>query len=193
VLYNQPPAHFVPENAKIITGECLMTPIKTLARIETSMGNITIELDMEKAPITTANFLDYVNSGFYENTIFHRVIPGFMIQGGGLTTDMENKATRDPIKNEADNGLANKRGTIAMARTQIVDSATCQFFINVVDNDFLNHQAPTPSAFGYAVFGRVLEGMETVDAIAGVATGSRNGHRDVPVEPVMIERITLLE
>jgi cyclophilin family peptidyl-prolyl cis-trans isomerase len=170
-----------------------MSHTNPIARIETSMGTITIELDIEKAPVTVANFLEYAKNGFYENTIFHRVIPGFMIQGGGMTADMESKATRAPIKNEAANGLQNKRGTIAMARTQIVDSATAQFFINVVDNDFLNHQAPTPAAFGYAVFGRVIEGMETADTIAKVTTGSRNGHRDVPVEPIVIERVTILD
>jgi cyclophilin family peptidyl-prolyl cis-trans isomerase len=170
-----------------------MSHTNPVARIETSMGTITIELDIEKAPVTVANFIEYAKSGFYENTIFHRVIPGFMIQGGGMNANMESKATRAPIKNEAGNGLPNKRGTIAMARTQVVDSATAQFFINTVDNDFLNHQSPTPAAFGYAVFGKVIDGMETVDAIQQVATGSHSGHRDVPVESILIERITIID
>ncbi|ABA88319.1 peptidylprolyl cis-trans isomerase, cyclophilin-type [Syntrophotalea carbinolica DSM 2380] len=170
-----------------------MSDTNPVARIETSQGTITVELDIEKAPVTVANFIEYAKNGFYENTIFHRVIPGFMIQGGGMTADMESKATRAPIKNEAANGLQNKRGTIAMARTQIVDSATAQFFINVVDNDFLNHQGPNPATFGYAVFGHVIEGMDIVDAIQQVSTGSRNGHRDVPVEPILIERITIID
>ena len=133
--------------------------------MQTSKGDITIELDTEKAPLTVANFLGYVNEGFYDGTIFHRVIENFMIQGGGMTAGMEQKKTKAPVKNEADNGLKNSRGTIAMARTQVVDSATAQFFINVVDNDFLDHQAKTPSGYGYAVFGRVIDGMDAVDAI----------------------------
>lgn len=170
-----------------------MSQSNPVVRIETNLGTIDIELDHEKAPVTVANFLEYARSGFYENTVFHRVIPGFMIQGGGMTADMRSKPTRPPIKNEAANGLANDRGTIAMARTQIVDSATAQFFINVDDNDFLNHQAPTPAGFGYAVFGRVIEGMETVDKIQHVATGNRMGHQDVPLDPVVIEKITVLD
>lgn len=170
-----------------------MSQSNPVVRIETNLGTIDIELDHEKAPVTVANFLEYARSGFYENTVFHRVIPGFMIQGGGMTADMRSKPTRPPIKNEAANGLANDRGTIAMARTQIVDSATAQFFINVDDNDFLNHQAPTPAGFGYAVFGRVIEGMETVDKIQHVATGNRMGHQDVPLDPVVIEKVTVLD
>jgi cyclophilin family peptidyl-prolyl cis-trans isomerase len=170
-----------------------MSHTNPVIRIETSLGMITVELDIEQAPVTVANFLEYVRSGFYEDTVFHRVIPGFMVQGGGMTAEMESKATRAPIRNEAENGLPNKRGTIAMARTQIVDSATAQFFINVADNDFLNHQGPAPATFGYAVFGRVIDGMETVDAIAKVATGNRNGHRDVPVEPVVIQRVAVID
>lgn len=170
-----------------------MSHTNPVARIETSQGSFSIELDIEKAPVTVTSFIEYAKSGFYENTIFHRVIPGFMIQGGGMTANMENKATRAPIKNEADNGLQNKRGTVAMARTQIVDSATAQFFINVADNDFLNHQSPTPAAFGYAVFGKVIDGMETVDAIQKVATGSKMGHQDVPVDSILIERITIID
>ena len=133
------------------------------ATIETSMGSITVELDDAKAPITVKNFLDYAASGHYDGTIFHRVIDGFMIQGGGFTKAMDQKPTKDPIKNEAANGLTNKRGTIAMARTMVVDSATSQFFINLVDNDFLDFSSPTPQGFGYAVFGKVTDGMDVVD------------------------------
>ncbi|MBO4287551.1 MAG: peptidyl-prolyl cis-trans isomerase [Kiritimatiellae bacterium] len=154
--------------------------------IETSKGKIVAELDEEKAPATVANFLSYVDDKFYDGTIFHRVIDGFMIQGGGFTPEMQQKATKPPVKNEADNGLANARGTLAMARTMVVDSATCQFFINLVDNGFLNFRSKTPQGYGYCVFGRVTEGMEVVDAIAKVATGFKGMHRDVPVEPVTI-------
>jgi len=159
--------------------------------METSMGEITIELDATNAPLTTTNFVEYVTSGFYDGTIFHRVIDGFMIQGGGMTSDMKEKKTRAPIKNEADNGLANARGTIAMARTQVVDSATAQFFINVNDNGFLDHKGKTPSGYGYAVFGKVIEGMDTVDAIRKVATGNKGMHQDVPKEPVVITKASL--
>ena len=162
-------------------------------RIQTSMGPISIELDREKAPISAENFLSYVRNSFYDQTIFHRVIPGFMIQGGGFTVDMAQKKTEASIKNEADNGLKNLRGTLAMARTQVVDSATCQFFINLTDNDFLNHQGTNPNAYGYAVFARVIEGMETVDEIAKVATGNQGHHQDVPKEAVVIESATLIE
>jgi peptidyl-prolyl cis-trans isomerase B (cyclophilin B) len=161
--------------------------------MQTSKGDITIELDAEKAPITVANFLDYVKDGFYDGTIFHRVIENFMIQGGGMTVGMDQKKPKAPIKNEADNGLKNRRGTIAMARTQVVDSATAQFFINVVDNDFLDHQAKTPMGYGYAVFGRVTDGMDTVDAIRKVPTGSSGMHQDVPREPVTITKVTVVE
>lgn len=159
-----------------------------MIKLHTNHGEITIELDAEKAPLTAANFLQYVQEGFYENTIFHRVIDGFMIQGGGFDTDMRQKATKAPIKNEADNGLANKRYTIAMARTPNPDSASSQFFINVADNDFLNFSAPTAQGWGYCVFGKVTAGTEVVDKIRQVKTGNRNGHQDVPVEPVIIER-----
>ncbi|HWT28781.1 MAG TPA: peptidylprolyl isomerase [Methylophilaceae bacterium] len=159
-----------------------------MIKLHTNHGEITIELDAEKAPLTAANFLQYVEEGFYENTIFHRVIDGFMIQGGGFDTDMRQKATKAPIKNEADNGLANKRYTIAMARTPNPDSASSQFFINVADNDFLNFSAPTAQGWGYCVFGKVTAGTEVVDKIRQVKTGNRNGHQDVPVEPVIIER-----
>jgi peptidyl-prolyl cis-trans isomerase B (cyclophilin B) len=163
-----------------------------VARIETSMGDIVIELDADNAPVTVANFIDYANDGFYEGTIFHRVIDGFMIQGGGLTADLRDKANKKaPIKNEAGNGLKNQRGTVAMARTGVVDSATSQFFINVSDNSFLNHTAPTPQGFGYAVFGRVTSGLDTVDAIRQVRTGSRGLHQDVPVETITIRKVTV--
>ena len=142
-------------------------------RLETTLGVIELELDAERAPLSSENFLGYVRDGFYDGTIFHRVIPTFMIQGGGLTPDMQQKPTRAPIRNEAGNGLRNDRGTVAMARTSVVDSATAQFFINVVDNGFLNHRAPTPREFGYAVFGRVTAGMEVVDAIRDVPTGQQ--------------------
>lgn len=159
-----------------------------MVKLHTNFGTISIELDTEKAPITTANFLDYVNSGFYANTIFHRVIDGFMIQGGGFEPGMSQKATKAPIKNEANNGLKNSIYTIAMARTPNPDSASSQFFINVNDNDFLNFSAPTTQGWGYCVFGKVVEGTEVVDAIRKVKTGNRAGHQDVPVEDVIIER-----
>ncbi len=156
--------------------------------METTHGNFTIELDAANAPISTENFLSYVDSGFYDGTIFHRVIDGFMIQGGGFTEQMAQKPTNAPIKNEADNGLKNVTGTLAMARTQVVDSATAQFFINVADNAFLDHRSPTPDGYGYAVFGKVIDGMDTVQAIRQVATGSHGFHQDVPTEPVVIKR-----
>ncbi len=159
------------------------------ATIETSMGSITVELDDEKAPITVKNFLDYAASGHYDGTIFHRVIDGFMIQGGGFTKAMDQKPTKAPIKNEAANGLTNKRGTIAMARTMVVDSATSQFFINLVDNDFLNFRAPTPQYYGYAVFGKVTDGMDVVDRIAKVKTGFAGPHQNVPEEPIVIKKV----
>lgn len=161
-------------------------------RLETSHGNIVIELDPEKAPISSENFVTYVKDGFYDLTTFHRVIPNFMIQGGGFMADMMQKATRDPIKNEADNGLPNKRGSIAMARTPDPDSASSQFFINLKDNDFLNYTAPTSQGWGYAVFGEVVEGMDVVDSIAQVATTNKMGHGDVPVEPVVINSASLV-
>jgi len=159
------------------------------ATIETSMGSITVELDDAKAPITVKNFLDYAASGHYDGTIFHRVIDGFMIQGGGFTKAMDQKPTKAPIKNEAANGLTNKRGTIAMARTMVVDSATSQFFINLVDNDFLNFRAPTPQYYGYAVFGKVTDGMDVVDKIAKVKTGFAGPHQNVPEEPIVIKKV----
>lgn len=156
--------------------------------IETSMGNITLELNEEKAPESVANFLAYVDDGYYDGTIFHRIIDGFMIQGGGMDENMSSKTTRDPIKNEADNGEKNLRGTLAMARTGVVDSATSQFFINLSDNEFLNHSGRD---FGYAVFARVSDGMDVVDKIAAVATGSSGGHQDVPVKLVTIQEVTI--
>jgi|SRR5580704_6334582 peptidyl-prolyl cis-trans isomerase B (cyclophilin B) len=154
--------------------------------ISTSKGDIQIELDRENTPITVENFLNYMQSGFYNNTIFHRVIDGFMIQGGGLDADMEQKTTQKPIQNEAKKGKSNKRGTIAMARTMDPHSATAQFFINVADNDFLNYSSDTTQGYGYCVFGEVVEGMDIVDAIGKVKTAQRKGHSDVPVEEISI-------
>ena len=154
--------------------------------LKTNKGDIKIRLFEEDAPITTKNFLDYIDSGFYKGTIFHRVIPGFMVQGGGFSADFVQKPTKEPIKNEASNQLSNRRGTLAMARTNVVDSATAQFFINLVDNDFLDFKAPTVQHYGYCVFGEVVEGMDVVDAIAGVKTGARGMHRDVPAENIVI-------
>lgn len=161
--------------------------------LETSMGSITVELFKEKAPITVKNFLGYVKDGFYNGLIFHRVIKDFMIQGGGMSESMEQKKPKFAIKNEATNKLSNKRGTLAMARTAIVDSATSQFFINTVDNAFLDHQGKQPDRFGYCVFGQVLEGMEVVDQIRAVKTGNKNGHSDVPLEPVFITSANVIE
>jgi cyclophilin family peptidyl-prolyl cis-trans isomerase len=158
------------------------TPMNPTVIVKTSKGDITIRLDPDKAPVTVQNFLDYVDAGFYAGTIFHRVIDGFMIQGGGLDAQLRQKTTRPPIKNEAYNGLRNRRGTIAMARTSVIDSATSQFFINVVDNAFLDFRAPNPQGFGYCVFGEVIDGMDVVDAIKSVPT--RPG--DVPVETIAI-------
>jgi peptidyl-prolyl cis-trans isomerase A (cyclophilin A) len=158
---------------------------KPVVILETSQGTIELELDAEKAPVTVANFLAYVDEGFYDGTVFHRVIPDFMIQGGGFTPDMSQKTTKAPIKNEADNGLQNGAYTIAMARTQVKDSATAQFFINLKDNDFLNHGSRD---FGYAVFGKVKKGDDVVKKIAGVPTGNRGGHQNVPSEPVVIKK-----
>ncbi|MGB5616221.1 MAG: peptidylprolyl isomerase [Desulfobacterales bacterium] len=154
----------------------------------TSKGRIVIELFPQKAPATVKNFLAYVDAGFYDGTVFHRVIPKFMIQGGGLTPDMKNKPTEKPVPNEADNNLKNTRGSVAMARTGDPHSATSQFFINTADNDFLNYRGKTPQGWGYAVFGRVAEGMTEVDAISGVKTGNSGMYRDVPVKTVVIEK-----
>jgi cyclophilin family peptidyl-prolyl cis-trans isomerase len=162
-------------------------------KLTTSLGEIIIQLNTEKAPISSANFLTYVNEGFYSNTIFHRIIPGFMAQGGGFDTEFKQKPVHDPIKNEADNGLQNKRGTLAMARTNVPDSATAQFFINYKDNAFLNHTSPTASGWGYAVFGEVIEGMDVVDAMAKEATGNRDGHQDVPKTNIVIEKAEVIK
>lgn len=155
---------------------------------KTNLGSFKIALDEESAPITAKNFLDYVNSGFFNGTIFHRVINSFMIQGGGFTPDMKQKETNAPIKNESNNGLKNESYTVAMARTSIPDSATSQFFINVANNDFLNH--PGQDGYGYCVFGKVIEGMDTIDKIKNVATGNHpSGHQDVPLETIIIEEV----
>ncbi|MBL9115831.1 MAG: peptidylprolyl isomerase [Verrucomicrobiaceae bacterium] len=161
--------------------------------LQTTKGTIELELDAAAAPISTANFVNYVKKGQYDGTIFHRVIPGFMVQGGGFTADMKQKPTDAPIKNEATNGLKNKRGTVAMARTGVVDSATCQFFINVVDNGFLDFKTPDPRGFGYAVFGKVTSGMEVVDDIVKARSGTVAGHENVPLEPISITSATVAE
>jgi peptidyl-prolyl cis-trans isomerase B (cyclophilin B) len=159
-----------------------------MVKLHTNFGVITLQLDAEKAPLTTANFLEYVNQGFYENTLFHRVIDGFMIQGGGFMPGMIPKETREPIQNEAANGLKNEAYTIAMARTPNPHSASSQFFINVADNGFLNYTAATPQGFGYCVFGKVVDGQDVIERIRKVKTGSQGGHQDVPVEDVIIEK-----
>jgi len=162
-----------------------------MLEFKTSKGTFTVQLFDKQAPITVENFLQYADDGFFEGTTFHRVIPGFMVQGGGLDANMKQKSgQRAPIKNEAENGLKNKRGTLAMARTNDINSATSQFFINLVDNDFLNNK---PGNFGYAVFGRVESGMEVIDAIAGMKTGNRAGHSDVPTETITIESVRRIE
>lgn len=163
-----------------------------MVKLHTTMGDITLELDSEKAPKTVENFLQYVKDGFFDGTIFHRVIDGFMIQGGGFEPDMTQRATRGMVENEAANGLKNDAYTVAMARTPNPHSATAQFFINVSNNSFLNHSSPTPQGFGYAVFGKVVEGKEVVDAIKKVRTGSRAGHQDVPLENVVITKAEIL-
>jgi peptidyl-prolyl cis-trans isomerase B (cyclophilin B) len=160
--------------------------------MKTNMGTIHIELYPEKAPTSVKNFLWYVNNNFYDNLIFHRIIPDFMIQGGGFTKDMKKKEPNAPIKNEADNGLKNEKYTVAMARTSVINSATSQFFINLKDNSFLNFKNKTPQGYGYAVFGKVIKGMEVVDEMAGVKTTSKMGHDDVPVKPVIIEKTYVL-
>ena len=169
-----------------LAGDTIANPF---VRMETSYGDIVLELDGANAPKTVANFMAYVDAGFYNNTIFHRVIKKFMIQGGGFSADFKQKTTRAPIPNEADNGLKNRRGTIAMARTPDPHSATAQFFINAKDNAFLDHREKTPRGWGYCVFGKVVKGMDVVSAIEAVATGTRKGHRDVPVTPVIIKSV----
>lgn len=162
-------------------------------KMQTNFGDMIIELNAEKAPKTVENFVAYVNDGFFDGTIFHRVINNFMIQGGGFEAGMKQKETRAPIENEANNGLRNDRYTLAMARTSDPHSATAQFFINVADNDFLNHTAPTSNGWGYAVFGQVIEGTDVVDKIKVVNTGSKGFHQDVPTEDVVIEKATVVE
>ncbi|UAW99856.1 peptidyl-prolyl cis-trans isomerase [Halopseudomonas nanhaiensis] len=164
-----------------------------MVKLHTNYGVITLELFADKAPETVENFKQYVRDGHYDNTIFHRVISNFMIQGGGFEPGMKQKETRKSIKNEANNGVSNKKGTVAMARTMEPHSASAQFFINVADNDFLNHSAPTVQGWGYAVFGQVTEGMDVVEKIKSVSTTMRNGHQDVPAEDVIIERAELVD
>lgn len=177
-----------------------MAPLKplldkdlTMVIIRTTFGDITLELDAERAPRTVENFLNYAREGFYDGTIFHRVIENFMIQGGGFDTDMRQKPTGEPIENEADNGLTNDFGTIAMARTMDPHSATAQFFINVKDNDFLNHRGKDMQGWGYAVFGRVTDGTDVLEKIRAVDTGSHGPHQDVPKEAVIIEKVEVVE
>ena len=170
-----------------------MSDTQTKVKVTTTLGAFIIQLNTEKAPVSSANFLTYVNEGFYNGTIFHRVIPGFMAQGGGFDTSFKQKAVHAPIKNEANNGLVNSRGTLAMARTNDPNSATAQFFINYKDNSFLNHTSPTASGWGYAVFGEVIEGMDVVDAMAKQATGNRGGHQDVPKKDIVIEKAEVVK
>jgi peptidyl-prolyl cis-trans isomerase B (cyclophilin B) len=164
-----------------------------MVELHTNHGVIKLELDADKAPKSVENFLNYVKAGHYDNTVFHRVIDGFMIQGGGFEPGMKQKPTQAPIDNEANNGLKNVKGSIAMARTNDPHSATAQFFINVNDNDFLNHSSPTPQGWGYAVFGKVVDGLDIVDAIRKVKTGSKGFHQDVPVDDVIIEKAVVVE
>lgn len=184
----------------LITFVLMVVPFMIIAQenpkvlMKTSMGNITIELFQKKAPISVENFLSYVQDGFYDGLIFHRIIKDFMIQGGGYDKEMNKKETKDPIKNEATNGLKNDRGTIAYARTSVINSATSQFFINHVDNDFLNHKSTNPREYGYAVFGKVVDGMDVVDNIAKVKVHTlANGMKNVPVEAVIIESVSMVE
>jgi peptidyl-prolyl cis-trans isomerase B (cyclophilin B) len=173
--------------------ENTMSDTQTKVKLTTTLGEIIIQLNAAKAPVSSANFLTYVNEGFYNGTIFHRIIPDFMAQGGGFDTSFNQKAVHAPIKNEADNGLTNRRGTLAMARTNDPNSATAQFFINLKDNSFLNHTSPTASGWGYAVFGEVIEGMDVVDAMAKQATGNRGGHQDVPKTDIVIEKAEVVK
>lgn len=170
-----------------------MSASNPMVQIETSQGEIILELDREKAPVSVENFINYANAGHYDGTIFHRVIKGFMIQGGGLTPDMQEKPTGEPIVNEANNKLKNKTGTVAMARTAEVDSATAQFFINTDDNKDLDHGGLKPELFGYAVFGQVVDGMDVVYTIEQAATTNRDGYDDVPEEPIVIESVMVLD
>lgn len=176
-----------------ILGNTVMSETNPKVQLETSKGNIVIELNAEKAPKTVENFLTYVKSGHFDGTIFHRVIPGFMIQGGGFDVDMQQKSTNETIQNEANNGLKNVKGSLAMARTSAPHSATAQFFINVADNAFLDFTSESPQGWGYAVFGQVTEGLDIVSTIEEVATGNHGGHQDVPLEPIVIQKASLLE
>jgi len=176
-----------------LAGSALAADKNPTLVLETSLGNVKVELFQKEAPISVKNFLDYAKSGFYDGTIFHRVIPGFMIQGGGFTKDMTVKPANAQIKNEAANGLKNERGTLAMARTMVVDSASSQFFINVANNEFLNHREGGPAAYGYAVFGKVISGMDVVDKIAATQTGRQQGFSDVPVTPVVIKAVKVVK
>lgn len=191
------PATLSPPLNSVILGAAIkkeypMVDMPPVVELETSMGAITIELNEEKAPKTVENFLNYVKSGHYDSTIFHRIIDGFMIQGGGMDADMNEKATNKPVENEADNGLKNDAGTIAMARTQDPHSATSQFFINVKDNDFLNHSGKNMQGWGYTVFGKVTSGMDVIEKMKGVPTGRFGMHADVPTEPVIIKSATII-
>ena len=183
-----PATGFTQDNSTSKQGADMVT-----VTMETSKGVITLELDKAKAPDSVENFITYARSGHYDGTVFHRVIPDFMIQGGGFDTNMQQKATNPPIKNEATNGLKNDKGTVAMARTNVPDSATSQFFINLKDNDFLNHTSPTPQGWGYTVFGKVTDGMDVVESIEKVSTANKGGHQDVPVTDVIIEKVTVQE
>jgi len=187
-----PPVPALSVESEPAPAEPAMEPAKdtTMVIINTNLGEIHVKLAADKAPLTVANFLAYVDDGFYNGTIFHRVIDGFMIQGGGFEPNMRQKPTRAPVKNEAANGLHNKRGTIAMARTPVVDSATAQFFINVKDNGFLDFRSPDPQGFGYCVFGEVVAGMDVVDKIKAVRTGTKAGMTDVPLDTVQILSVT---
>jgi len=183
-----PATGFTQDNSTSKQGADMVT-----VTMETSKGVITLELDKAKAPDSVENFITYARSGHYDGTVFHRVIPGFMIQGGGFDTNMKQKDTNPPIKNEATNGLKNDKWTVAMARTNVPDSATSQFFINLKDNDFLNHTSPTPQGWGYTVFGKVADGMDVVESIEKVSTANKGGHQDVPVTDVIIEKVTVQE
>jgi len=185
-------AFFLFSTIAVAAGNKSMTETATKVKLDTSVGTILIELDRAKAPESAKNFAEYVNDGFYDGTIFHRVIPGFMAQGGGFTTDFSQKKPRSPINNEAENGLKNTRGTLAMARTGDPHSATAQFFINYKDNGFLDHTSPTPQGWGYAVFAKVVEGMDVVDKMAEIPTGSKGPHQDVPKTDIVITKATLI-
>ena len=188
-----PDVHRLPAGVDNLTNYSPWCNQMTQIRMQTSLGAIFVDLDEKKAPKTVANFLSYVRDGYYDNTLLHRVIDNFMIQGGGFLPGMVQKSANAPIQNEATNGLRNERGTIAMARTSDPHSASAQFFINVADNDFLNYTAATPAGWGYCVFGKVTDGMTVVDRIKGVPTGTRAGHKDVPLTDVVIENITIVE